>query len=118
MARLALHFWLAAGSLLLGSAAWGADPPADENLPPPRVLEPAPEMMPVPLAGYYRTNRWDVWRYYEVDRQGVFRPLVVYSPYGSYYLYNGAPYPWMSNHQRDITPRILGTPYRMPYILD
>jgi hypothetical protein len=117
-----VRFGLAIGVLVAGTVVCAADPPPDENLPLPRMVD-VPPVMPGPSFnpyGYYRVNRWDTWQYYDVDRRGGFRPRVIYSPYGSYYLYNGAPYPWVSTHQRDITPRIVGTPYRdyMPYIID
>lgn len=104
--------------LLLGGVLC-AEPPAPELLPPPRESEALPASLPVP-AGSFRVNRWDVWRYYDVDRRGNFRPVVVYSPYGSYYLYNGAPYPWTMTHQLEFAPRVMDTPYRsyMPYIVD
>jgi hypothetical protein len=48
-----------------------------------------------------------VWQYYGVDRTGYFRPRVVYSPYGSYYQYNGAPFPWTTTHQREFMPYVV-----------
>ena len=42
-----------------------------------------------------------------VDRTGHFRPRVIYAPSGAYYLYNGAPYPWVTTHERDIMPYIV-----------
>jgi hypothetical protein len=41
---------------------------------------------------YERVDRYERWQYFAVDRQGHWRPRVVYSPYGAFYLYNGAPY--------------------------
>jgi hypothetical protein len=107
-----------ATSLVLGvGAAAAAEPPPVEVLPPPQAMTPAPALLP---AGNFRTNRWDVWRYSDVDRRGYFRPVVIYHPYGSYYLYNGAPFPWVSTHLTEFTPKIMGTPNRsyMPYIMD
>jgi hypothetical protein len=123
MSGQSIRFGLAATALLVVGMALAADPPPGEELPPPRVLQPAPEEMPgIPVhpSVYYRVSRYDVWNYVEVDRTGHFRPLVVYSPYGSYYLYNGAPFPWVTTHQHEITPKVMGTPYRshMPYIDD
>ncbi len=105
--------------LALVDALPAAEPAVVETLPPPQVM-PAPAVAPVVPAGNFRTNRWDVWRYYGVDRQGYFRPVVIYHPCGSYYLYNGAPFPWVSTHLTEITPKIMGTPNRsyMPYIVD
>jgi hypothetical protein len=61
-----------------------ADPPID-MLPPPR---------PVPTAPVY------VWQNYAVDRSGRFAPLVVDSPNGFVYRYNGAPAPWVTVNPR------------------
>jgi hypothetical protein len=55
-----------------------------------------------------RINRYEVWQFYEVGRYGRFRPRVIYSPYGSFYLYDGQPYPWVSTHQLDFMPRLIG----------
>jgi len=79
--------------------ASAADPPPAEKLPTPKEVQVVPS--PYPPAGY-RQNRYDVWQYYGVDRTGHFRPLVIYSPYGAYYAIDGTPYPWISNHPRDI----------------
>src|SRR5262245_47312371 len=85
---------------------------ADEQLPAPRP-EPAEVFAPsspfVPFA-YQRQNRYDVWQYVGVDRPGYYRPLVVYSPLGPYYRYNGQPYPWASMHQREFMPYIVDSP--------
>jgi len=51
-----------------------------------------------------RNNRYEIWQFYEVGHQGRFRPRVIYSPYGSYYLDDGRPYPWISNHSLDFMP--------------
>jgi hypothetical protein len=91
-------------------------------LPAPKDSTPGqtdPEMLPVPgeseitapdraylFQPYFRTSRYDVWQYYAVDRFGHFRPRVIYSPYGSFYLYNGEPYPWVSNHPLEFMPYV------------
>ena len=71
----------------------------------------APEIMIPDTAPLYRaflqTSRYDVWQYYGVDRYGRFRARVIYSPYGSYYLYNGEPYPWTTTHQLDFMPYVV-----------
>jgi hypothetical protein len=79
---------------------------ADDPLPQPRVVEMPPGLI---LGGppIYRRSAYDVWRYYGVDRRGFFRPVVVYSPYGSYYLYDGAPFPWTTTHQREFMPYVV-----------
>jgi hypothetical protein len=56
---------------------------------------------------FMRLNRYEVWQYYAVDRFGRFRPKVNYSVYGSYYLYNGEPYPWTATHQLDFMPYVV-----------
>ena|SRR5438552_2479111 len=55
-----------------------------------------------------RINRYEVWQFYEVGHYGRFRPRVIYSAYGSFYLYDGRPYPWVSTHQLDFIPRLIG----------
>jgi hypothetical protein len=98
-----------AGVLFIGAPPVGDNPSASELLPPPALV--APGMPgPSPYAGYFRTNRYDVWQYVSVDRQGYWRPRVVYSPYGSYYLYNGQPFPWTETHPREWEQYILDTP--------
>ena len=77
-----------------------ADEPDAELLPPPRELTPEPTLAPghpvlgtFPIPAYYRTSHYAIWQFYAVDQRGYFRPRVVYSPIGGYYLYNGQPYP-------------------------
>lgn len=78
-----------------------------EQLPFPQS-EPVPPDEPYWFRPPTRINRYDVWQFYEVDRYGQFRPRVIYSPYGSFYLYDGRPFPWISTHQLNITPRVVG----------
>ncbi len=97
--------WL--GMLFLtGSLVRAADP---ESLPRPResVLESAKPAEVWIQPGYYRTSRYDVWQFYGVDRQGKFRPRVVYSPYGPYVLYNGVHYPFAPMHPLDFMPYVV-----------
>jgi hypothetical protein len=62
-----------------------------------------------------RRSRYEVWQYWGVDRQGFFKPLVVASPYGAYYLYNGKPYPWAYTHPLDWMPYVVDdVPFRSP----
>jgi hypothetical protein len=79
---------------------------ADDPLPAPRVVETQPSYIVGP-SFYARRSAYDVWQYYGVDRRGFFRPLVVYSPYGAYYLYDGAPFPWTTTHQREFMPYVV-----------
>jgi hypothetical protein len=80
------------------------DPPV-EVVPPPRPLPPVPAYQP-PV--YPEHGQRSIWQLYGVDRTGRFRPLVVQTPYGAYYRYNGAPYPWIG---------LQNAPY-MPYVVD
>lgn len=61
-----------------------------------------------------RENRWDVWQYYGVNRWGYWRPRVAYSPFGSYYVYNGQPYPFDQIHPNYWEMTVVGTPNRLP----
>ena len=79
---------------------------ADDPLPAPRVVQAPPSYVVGPLP-YARRSAYEVWQYYGVDRRGFFRPLVVYSPYGAYYLYDGAPFPWTTTHQREFMPYVV-----------
>jgi hypothetical protein len=105
--------WLAAVSLAVlfvpSFSAIAADPPP-ADLPPPREVPSA--IVPPPVV--YRQNRYEVWQYYDVNRQGYWVPRVVYSPYGSYYMENGQPYFWATIHSTYWRPTIQGTPYRSP----
>lgn len=112
--------WLAGvvGTALVVTSAAGADDEKQpEKLPPPREV-PAetvivqPEFSPMTM--FVRDNRYDVWQAVGVNRWGYYRPRVVYSPYGSYYLYNGRPYPFDQVYQRWWLMSEAGTPYRMP----
>ena len=50
----------------------------------------------------------EVWQYYGVDSRGRFVPRVMQSPYGNYYLYNGAPFLFTTTQ-----PHLY-----MPYVVD
>jgi hypothetical protein len=97
--------FLFAALLLLGLAFAGtaeaADPPKEGTLPAPKPL---PE---IPGYGQLRINRYAVWQYYDVDRFGRFRPVVVNSPYGAYYLFNGERFPWATVHYLEVMPKIV-----------
>jgi hypothetical protein len=104
---------LVGAALLVGSGARAADPIPEEAIPIPRTYGPvigvAPGELP-PAWAYYRVSRYEVWQNLGVDRQGRFRPVVVYSPDGPYYRYNHAPFPWATNHQREFMPYIVDSP--------
>jgi hypothetical protein len=74
---------------------------ADDTLPPPRIVE------TIFIQPTYRRSAYEVWQNYGVDRRGFFRPLVIYSPYGSYYRYDGTPFPWTTTHQREFMPYVV-----------
>jgi hypothetical protein len=74
-----------------------------EQLAPPRQFSPPITYYIVPAAPP-RLDTRAAWSLYGVDQMGRFRPRVVLSPYGSYYLRNGEPYPWMPE-PRLVMPR-------------
>ena len=77
---------------------------ADEPLPPPRRIEPAPAPAPVVIYPIYRVSAYAVWDHYAVDRGGYFRLRVIDTPAGAFYSYNGKPFPWTTTHSRDYMP--------------
>ncbi len=93
-----MRFLLTAGTFFVGGLAL-----ADEPAPAPKPV-PAQVVWPAP---YYRRSAYEVWQYYGVDRYGRFRPRVVYSPYGAYFLYNGAPYPWATTRSLEWMPYVV-----------
>src|SRR5438309_672616 len=112
--------------LLVAGARAADDAKQPEQLPRPRELPSEAVVVPIELSPYttfVRDNRWDVWQYYGVNNWGYFRPRVAYSPYGSYYLYNGRPYPFDQLYPREWLMTQAGTPNRappayMPYLED
>jgi hypothetical protein len=105
--------------LCFAAASAVADPPEEippprpapaEEMPPPRPLPPPnllarPHYQPPVLPQYGSRS---VWQFYAVDSRGRFRPLVVQTPYGSFYRYDLSPYPWTSNR----------TYRRIPFVVD
>jgi hypothetical protein len=59
---------------------------------------------PIEILPYQRINRRAVWQYYGVDRHGTWRPRVVWSAFGAYYLFNGEPYYYAPTRPRDFMP--------------
>lgn len=105
MRRLLVRALLVAGLVGTGAFAQG-----DDVLPPPRPLpRPAPvplmpgSLMPPPTT-FYRPSSYAVWNNYRVTSRGLFRPLVLYGPYNSYYAANGAPFPWALTKTRSFMP--------------
>jgi hypothetical protein len=92
-------------------SAWfgPVQPDGVETLPPPRE---APLQHVMPMAAY-RVSSYAVWQYYAVDRSNHWKPRVVLSPYGgAYYLYDGRPDYNLPNQSLNVTPTMMGTPYR------
>jgi hypothetical protein len=80
-----------------------------EQLPPPQGL-PSQTIAPNESCCFHtptRINRYAIWQLYAVDRNGQFRPRVLYTAYGSFYLYDGRPFPWISNHQLDFALQVV-----------
>jgi hypothetical protein len=71
-----------------------------ESLPPPKMLVPEPLYVFPPRV----QSRW-VWSLYAPNSAGRMRPRVVLSPYGSYYLRDGEPFPWTTTQQQLLLPR-------------
>lgn len=86
----------------------GADqPPKDSPLPPPRVVPQQPEQVIILTPpSFVRPSRLAVWQNYGVDRYGRFRPLVIASPHGPYYLATGKPYPYALLHSLNWLPYV------------
>src|SRR5262245_21457904 len=79
-----------------------ADEPKLETLPAPRPAVVVP-VYPV----FIQRNPRDVWNYYAVDRQGGFRPRIIYEPgYGPYRAVVGTPFPSLSTDARSVRPVI------------
>jgi len=107
MSRILWTFLIVAACGLPAFAQEPAKQPATEWVPSPRPV--VTQIMP-----YYIPNSLpmpgtrEVWQYYGVDSTGRFRALVINSPLGAYYYYNGQPYPWTTSR-----PGIY-----MPYAVD
>jgi hypothetical protein len=105
MRKCLLRFSLLTCVVLAGGPSVFAGDPKEEPLPSPR---PVPAPVPVKVYSYPRRSRYEVWQNYGVDHYGRFRPLVIYSPYGPYYRYNGEPYPWFPVKTWEMMPYIVG----------
>jgi hypothetical protein len=88
------------GLFLFGTPVSADQPPAGETLPTPRPVNPPVVIVPAPPVYrlYTPPLSRDVWQLYDVDRMGFWRPRVIISPYGDYYQYNHAAYPWAQLH--------------------
>jgi hypothetical protein len=80
--------------------AFAVNVAADEEFPPPPRILPAPPPANLFLAPVTpRTHgTMDFWNNYSTDQFGRWRPRVIAAPFGSYYYYNGQPYPWTTTH--------------------
>ena len=73
-----------------------------QNRPPQVVLPPAGRPVPtLPLAASpypvpgYQPSAYQVWQNYGVNRNGWMVPRIWQTPNGGYWLYNGAPFPYV-----------------------
>lgn len=82
-------------------------------LPPPRPL-PAPPVvvLPDPSVEFIRDDPRAVWQNYGPNQLGLFRPVVVQSPYASFYRDTGTPFDFTYNYPREQVLRAVGTSYR------
>jgi|GEM_PF-283755 len=93
-------------SLIIALNLISANPDFVEGIatrPTPAILfadPPAPEKM----IFYPKESAYNHWQYLAVDRLGNFRPRVVYSPNGSYYLHNGMSYPFTDSRTGNFSP--------------
>jgi hypothetical protein len=98
---------LVSSVFLTGAAGGVAETPSP--LPSPQVWPVPDHPFPVPPYpySYPRVSRYEVWQNYGVDHFGRFRPLVIYSPYGSYYRANHEPFPWVPTHTDEFMPYVV-----------
>ena len=106
---------LLAGLCVLAWVSWAPAEPAQSRFPPPpREVKPRKKAKPrvIVYYSYPRVSHYEVWQNTGVGWQGRFRPVVVVTPYGPYYRYNGEPFPWLLSSPWEVTPTVMGTPYR------
>lgn len=92
--------------LLFHSSTW-AEEPKEEKAPPPRLIEAPPAVnlfLPPPALIHSSHGTRAVWNNYAVDRYGRWRPRVILAPFGSYYYYNGQPYPFQTLYPGSFRP--------------
>lgn len=97
MNRAAAKFLLSVGLLFAAFSVRGDEPEAILNALKPVTPEAVTVIELPTVLPYQRMNRYDVWQYYGVDRQGYWRARVAFTPHGAFYLYNGEPYPFWPN---------------------
>lgn len=61
------------------------EPPGDPQYTPPPELG---------ITGFYRDNPREIWKHTSVDRNGQFRPTILYTPEGLYRSSDGKPFPY------------------------
>ncbi len=71
-----------------------AEPAPPPLLPPPAVLNPQ----------WGRVGRYAAWQNYAVDRLGHWRPRVLYTPDGAFYMIDGKPFLWPTVHPLEFMP--------------
>lgn len=99
--------WLTLVWVVMALPTRAEDPPKEDPLPPPRVVpQPAGPVHVLTPPAFVRPDRYAVWQYYGVDRRGRFRPLVIGSPHGPYYLSTGKSYPYALLHSMNWLPYI------------
>ena len=90
----------------VGLLVGGSVAPA-QHLPPPRIIPAEPPVVireSAPPLVVYRVSQYEVWKHLAVDRQGRFRPRVIWTPNGAYYSYSGEPYPLITSEPRNFMP--------------
>jgi hypothetical protein len=107
MAEAILRLVLVGGMLFLGSWVLAEDLPRAEPIAPPQSVFVRPPIDPGLVVISPPLSRYSVWQNYGVDRAGKFRPLVIGPPYGAFYRFNGAPYPWVTTHPLEVMPYLV-----------
>ena len=94
---------------LVTAPVQGGQPDSD-TLPAPRPVSPPPAVVPPPPVYilYAPPLSRDVWRGYDVDYKGFWRPRVAFTPEGDFYLRSGAPYYWAELYPHWFKARVRG----------
>jgi hypothetical protein len=89
---------------------FAGSPSPEEKLiqpPTPAILFPdAPP--PESMIFFQKDSAYRHWQYLGVSRTGTFRPRVVYTSEGAFYLHNGMDYPFVNNRRSDFIANDLG----------
>jgi hypothetical protein len=102
---------LTLGVTIADATAGDQDKELPEQLPPPKLIVPAP--LPEIFPDYYRSfppppprlDSRNAWSLFAPNSMGQMRMRVIQAPYGSYYLYNGEPYYGIQTRSPYILPR-------------